>query len=378
MQKIEMVDLTGQYRNIEAEIDAAIKKVIESAAFINGPEVGAFRGSLEGYLGAAHAVTCGNGTDALQIAMMALDLKPGDEVITTPFTFVATVEAIALLSLTPVFADACPRCFNIDASGIEDKITERTRAILPVHLFGQCANMDRIMDIAGRRGLWVIEDAAQALGSRYTFENGETKMAATMGHIGCTSFFPSKNLGCFGDGGAMITGDPELAEKMRSITFHGSAVKYYHDRVGVNSRLDTLQAAILNIKIRHLDNYNRARAEAAAFYDDALKGVGDLLLPKRMKQSSHIYNTYTLRTSASRRDGIREFLKGRGVPTMVYYPVPMHLQKAYTAYGYREGDFPVAEELSRTVFSIPMHTELDREQLEYTCNCLREYFTINR
>lgn len=377
MQKIEMVDLPGQYRKIEAEIDAVVKKVITSAAFINGPEVAAFRRSLESYLGAAHAVTCGNGTDALQIAMMALDLQPGDEVITTPFTFVATVEAIALLGLVPVFVDACPRCFNIDTSKIEGAITKKTRVIMPVHLFGQCANMDRIMEIAGKHGLWVIEDAAQALGSRYTFENGETRMAATIGHIGCTSFFPSKNLGCFGDGGAMITGDERLAGRMRSITFHGSDIKYYHDRIGVNSRLDTLQAAILGVKIRYLDRYNSSRAEAAAYYDSALEGVNGLVLPGRMKQSSHIYNTYTLRTEASRRDGIREFLKQRGVPTMVYYPVPMHLQKAYTGYGYRKGDFPVAEELSQTVFSIPMHTELDRDQLEYISNSVRDYFTSN-
>ena len=374
MKQIEMVDLPGQYRKIRQEVDAAINKVIESGAFINGPEVAAFQRNLEAFLDINHAVTCGNGTDALQIALMALDLKPGDEVITTPFTFIATVEAIALLGLKPVFADVCPRCFNIDASGIEQVITRRTKVILPVHLYGQCANMDAIMEIAGSRKLWVIEDAAQALGSEYTFANGLVKKAGAIGHIGCTSFFPSKNLGCFGDGGAMFTGDKGLAEKLRSITLHGSKIKYYHDMIGVNSRLDTLQAAILDVKLKYLGEYNRARAEAAGYYDRALSGIDRLILPKRMSRSTHIFHTYTLKMAGTDRDGLREFLKERNIPTMIYYPVPMHLQKGYSKYGYRKGDFPVSEELCASVLSIPMHTELRHDQLEYICNSVHDYF----
>ncbi len=374
MKQIKMVDLPGQYRKIRQEVDAAINKVIESGAFINGPEVTAFQRNLEYFLDINHAITCGNGTDALQIALMALDPEPGDEVITTPFTFIATVEAIALLGLKPVFADVCPRCFNIDASGIEQVITSRTKVILPVHLYGQCANMDAIMEIAGNRNLRVIEDAAQALGSEYTFTNGMVKKAGAIGHIGCTSFFPSKNLGCFGDGGAMFTGDPELAEKLRSITLHGSRVKYYHDMIGVNSRLDTLQAAILDVKLKYLEKYNRARAEAAGYYDRALSGIDRLILPKRMSRSTHIFHTYTLKMAGADRDGLREFLKKRNIPTMIYYPVPMHLQKGYSKYGYRKGDFPVSEELCASVLSIPMHTELRDDQLEYICSSVHDYF----
>ncbi len=374
MKQIKMVDLHGQHRKIRHEIDAAINKVIESGAFINGPEVAAFQRNLETFMDINHAVTCGNGTDALQIALMALDLKPGDEVITTPFTFVATVEAIALLGLKPVFTDVCPRCFNIDVSGIEQVITRRTKAILPVHLYGQCANMDAIMEIAGSRKLWVIEDAAQALGSEYTFTNGLVKKAGAIGHIGCTSFFPSKNLGCFGDGGAMFTGDQELAGKLRSITLHGSKIKYYHDMIGVNSRLDTLQAAILDVKLKYLGEYNRSRSEAAGYYDRALSGTDRLILPKRMSRSTHIFNTYTLKMAGADRDGLREFLKKQNIPTMIYYPVPMHLQKGYSKYGYRKGDFPVSEELCASVLSIPMHTELRDDQLQYICDSVLDYF----
>lgn len=369
-----MVDLQGQYRKIQGEIDAAIKSVIDSAAFINGPEVAVFQKNLESYLNVKHAITCGNGTDALQIALMALDVKPGDEVITTPFTFIATVEAIALLGLKPVFADACPRCFNISAEAIEQAITGKTKVILPVHLYGQCSNMDAIMEIANNYKLWVIEDAAQALGSEYTFKNGLVKKAGTMGHIGCSSFFPSKNLGCFGDGGVMFTNDGGLAEKLRSITLHGSKVKYYHDTIGVNSRLDTLQAAILDVKLKYLEEYNLARNKAAEYYDRALGDIEQLILPKRMKQSTHTFHTYTLRTSANQRDPLRGFLQSRNIPTMVYYPVPMHLQKAYSDYGYKEGDFPVSEELCRSVLSVPMHTELEEDQLKYICDAILEFF----
>jgi UDP-2-acetamido-2-deoxy-ribo-hexuluronate aminotransferase len=374
MKQIKMVDLPGQYRKIRQEVDAAINKVIESGAFINGPEVATFCRNLESFLDINHAVTCGNGTDALQIALMALDLKPGDEVITTPFTFIATVEAIALLGLKPVFADVSPRSFNIDSSGIEQVINRRTKVILPVHLYGQCANMDTIMEIAGRRNLRVIEDAAQALGSEYTFTNGMVKKAGAIGHIGCTSFFPSKNLGCFGDGGAMFTGDQELAEKLRAITLHGSKIKYYHDMIGVNSRLDTLQAAILDVKLKYLEKYNRARAEAAGYYDRALSDIDRLILPKRTSRSTHIFHAYTLKMAGADRDGLREFLKKRGIPTMIYYPVPMHLQKGYSKYGYRKGDFPVSEELCASVLSIPMHTELGNDQLEYICSSVHDFF----
>jgi UDP-2-acetamido-2-deoxy-ribo-hexuluronate aminotransferase len=374
MEKIEMVNLPGQYKKIRNEIENAINSVISSAAFINGPAVASFQRNLESFMNVNHAITCGNGTDALQVALMALELEPGDEVITTPFTFIATVEAIALLGLKPVFVDACPRCFNIDTSAIEKAITAKTRVILPVHLFGQCANMDNVMEIAGRHDLYVIEDAAQALGSEYTFGNKLARKAGTIGHIGCTSFFPSKNLGGFGDGGAMFTNVPELAEKMHSICHHGSKVKYHHDRIGVNSRLDTLQAAILDVKLRYLDEYNRARIKAADYYDMSLGRIEQVDTPVRMKDSTHIFNTYTLKTNPADRDRLRTFLKARGIPTMVYYPVPMHLQKAYSGYGYKKGDFPVSEELTTAVLSLPMHTELQHEQLEHICNSIREFF----
>ncbi len=374
MEKIQMVDLTGQYNKIRSEIDAAISNVITSAAFINGPEVKAFGKNLETYLNVSHAITCGNGTDALQIALMSLNLKEGDEIITTPFTFIATAEAIALLGLKPVFADISPCCFNIDPAEIEKQITKKTKAILPVHLFGQCANMDAITDIADRHNLYVIEDAAQAMGSEYTFSDGLVKKACAMGHIGCTSFYPSKNLGCFGDGGAMLTSIPELAEKMQSIAQHGSAVKYYHERIGVNSRLDALQAAILNVKLKYLDRYNQSRVKAAGYYDKELEGIEQLTVPKRMKQSTHIFHAYTLKTTAQDRDPLCKFLKKRGIPTMIYYPVPLHLQKGYSKYGYKKGDFPVSEALTGSVLSLPMHTELSNEQLQYICNAVREYF----
>ncbi len=377
MEKIVMVDLPGQYRKIKREIDSAMNKVIETGAFINGPEVKSFRENLRSYLNTAHAITCANGTDALQIALMALDLKKGDEIITTPFTFIATVEAIALLGLKPVFADACPRCFNIDAKAVEKVVTPKTKVILPVHLYGQCANMDAIMEIANRHHLYVVEDAAQSLGSEYTFDNGLVKKAGNIGHIGCTSFFPSKNLGCFGDGGALVTNNPDLAEKMQAITHHGSRVKYYHDMVGVNSRLDTLQAAILDVKLRYLDRFNQARIEAADYYDEALSGIDGLILPKRMSQSTHIFHTYTIKTAARNRDRLKDYLAGRGIPTMIYYPLPMHLQKGYSGYGYREGDFPVAEELCSTVLSLPMHTELKTDQLGHICTAVHDFFKNN-
>lgn len=373
-----MVDLQGQYRKISGEIDNAIRSVLESAAFINGPEVASFRHNLELYLRAGNAVTCGNGTDAIQIALMSLELEPGDEVITTPFTFIATVEAIALLRLKPVFADACPRCFNINPSSVSKAVTSRTRVIMPVHLYGQCANMDAIMEIAQRHELYVVEDAAQALGSEYTFENGLVKKAGTIGHIGCTSFFPSKNLGCFGDGGAIFTNIPELAEKMLSICHHGSRVKYFHERIGINSRLDTLQAAILDVKLKYLDSYNKARSEAAGYYDKALAGIEGLTIPERMPNSTHIFHAYTLKTDPSDRDRLKDHLKSQGIPTMVYYPLPMHLQEGFLGFGYKKGDFPVAERLCESVLSLPMHTELTHKQLDHICNSVISYFKAKK
>jgi UDP-2-acetamido-2-deoxy-ribo-hexuluronate aminotransferase len=374
MEKIQMVDLKGQYLKIKDEIDSALAGVIDSTSFINGPAVADLERNLKSFLDVDHVIACGNGTDALQIALMAFGLEPGDEIITTPFTFVATVEAIALLGLKPVFADVHPEYFNIDAAAIEKAITPKTRVILPVHLYGQCADMDAITGIARRHNLVVIEDAAQALGSEYTFIDGRVMKAGTMGHAGCTSFFPSKNLGCFGDGGAIFSGDLETAENMRCIALHGSRVKYYHDMIGINSRLDTIQAAVLNVKLRYLESWNKARAAAAGYYNEALKDIDRLELPRRMKQSTHIFHCYTLKTDPADRDGLRDFLQARQIPTMLYYPVPMHLQKAYTHYGYREGDFPVSEKLCRSVLSLPMHTELQENQLDYICSTIREYY----
>ena len=367
MEKIQMVDLHHQYLAIKEEIDTAIQEVINSTAFIRGPQVALFEQELASYLNVKHVVACGNGTDALQIALMALELKPGDEVITPSFTFIATVEVIALLGLTPVFAEVDPRTYNIDPESIKKKITSRTRAIIPVHLFGQPANMDAIMDIAKQHHLYVVEDACQATGATYVSSNGTTYKAGTTGHIGCTSFFPSKNLGCFGDGGALFTNDDQLAEKIRMIANHGMKVRYYHDTIGVNSRLDTLQAAILRVKLKYLDHYNKKRQQAAAFYDQQLSAINGIRIPIRMPAARHIYHQYTLVVEKPDRDALRKHLEAKGIPSMIYYPVPIHLQKAYTCYGYKEGDLPITEWLSKHVLSLPMHTELDNEQLEYIC-----------
>lgn len=373
MRKIHMVDLHTQYEKIKPAIDKAIQEVIDSTAFINGPAVKDFQHDLEQYLGVKHVIPCGNGTDALQIAMMALGLKPGDEVITADFTFVATVEVIALLGLTPVLVDVDPNTFNIDPAAIEKAITPRTRAIVPVHLFGQCADMDAIMDIARRHNLYVIEDACQAIGADFHSEEGWTRKAGTIGHIGCTSFFPSKNLGCYGDGGAIFTNDDGLARMIRGIANHGMFVRYYHDYVGVNSRLDSIQAAILRVKLPHLDDYAAARNHAAAFYDKAFKNHPGLKIPARFPKSSHVFHQYTLVGQGIDRDGLIRFLAEKDIPAMVYYPVPLHLQKAYRTDRYAEGDFPVTERLSKNVFSLPMHTELDVEQLEYITRHVLEF-----
>ncbi len=360
-----MVDLKGQYVKIKNEIDAAIQGVIESTAFINGPEVKSFQNELEAYLKVKHVVPCANGTDALQMAMMALDLQPGDEVITSSFTFVASAEVIALLKLKPVVVDVDPDTFNVDPESIRKAITPKTKAIVPVHLFGQCADMETILAIAREHKLHVIEDTCQAIGADFTFSDGRKAKAGTMGDMAAMSFFPSKNLGCYGDGGAIFTNNDELAEKLRMIANHGMKVRYYHDSIGVNSRLDSMQAAVLRIKLRHLDEYNNARRAAADFYDKAFAGVAQLKTPVRAPFTTHAFHQYTLVTDGIDRNALQEHLLSHGVPAMIYYPVPLHLQKAYIDPRYQEGDFPVTEDLCRRVISLPMHSELDEEQLEF-------------
>ena len=362
-----MVDLQSQYTHIKAEIDAGIQEVIDSAAFIKGPKVKAFQEHLEVYTGAKHVIPVGNGTDALQIALMGLGLKPGDEVITPTFTFIATAEVVALLGLTPVVVDVNWETMNMDVEAVRRAITPRTKAIVPVHLFGQCADMEALMALAEEHQLYVVEDACQAIGARYTFSNGETKQAGTIGHIGCTSFFPSKNLGCYGDGGAIFTNDDTLADRMQAIANHGCHVRYHHDEVGVNSRLDSIQAAILDAKLPHLDAYTAARQRAAAYYDKAFANNEKLLIPGREPHSTHVFHQYTLRVVGVDRDQLREGLAERGIPAMIYYPVPLHQQKAYLDPRYKDGDFPVAERLAACVLSLPMHTELDEEQLAPVC-----------
>lgn len=369
-----MVDLKSQYEKIQAEIDSAVLDVVRSTQYINGAEVKHFQSDFEAFMGIKHVVPCANGTDALQVAMMALGLKPGDEVITTSFTFVATVEVIALLGLTPVLVDVFPDTFNIDPEAVKRAITPKTRAIVPVHLFGQCAHMEPLIDIAAEHGLFIIEDNAQAIGADYIFADGTRKKAGTMGHIGCTSFFPSKNLGCYGDGGAIFTNDDELAHKMRVIVNHGMEVRYYHDAVGINSRLDSIQAAILRVKLRYLDAYAKARQDAADSYDRAFSGNPGLTIPARSPFSTHVFHQYTLKTSGIDRFELQAFLQSREVPAMVYYPVAMHMQKAYIDPRYKEGDFPVTEDLCKRVISLPMHTELDDQQIEYITYCVNDFF----
>jgi UDP-2-acetamido-2-deoxy-ribo-hexuluronate aminotransferase len=373
MKEIRMVDLRGQYKRIKAEVDEAMQQVIDSTAFINGPEVTAFQSNLEKYLGVKHVIPCGNGTDALQVSMMALGLKPGDEVITASFTFIATAEVIALLHLTPVLVDADPGTFNIDPAAIRKAITPRTKAIVPVHLFGQCADMEAITDIAGEYDLYIIEDACQAIGADYIYGDGHKMKAGTMGDTGCMSFFPSKNLGAYGDGGAIFTNDGELAGKMRAIVNHGMVTRYYHDIIGVNSRLDSLQAAILNVKLRHLDDFASRRRQVAAYYDRVFGGSPKLKIPVRSDRSTHVFHQYTLVTADTDRDGLVNYLHSKHIPAMIYYPVPLHLQKAYRDERYSQGDFPVTEMLCRSVLSLPMHTELDEEQMAYITTAVLEY-----
>ena len=373
MKKINMVDLHGQYQRIKTEVDSAIQKVIDSAAYVKGPEVKTFESELASYLGVNHAIACANGTDALQISLMALGLKPGDEVITPNFTFISTVEVSVLLGLKPVIADVEPDTFNIDIASVEKALSPKTRAIIPVHLFGQCANMDEIMRIAKANNLIVIEDVAQALSADFTGKSGVTVKAGTMGQIGCTSFFPSKNLGCFGDGGAMFTNDKALADELAAITHHGMRRRYYYDTTGVNSRLDTLQAAILSVKLKYLDEYSRARSKAADWYDRALGGTRGISIPVRSPFSTHVFHQYTIRLEGIDREALQKHLELKGIPAMIYYPFPVHLQQAFKYLGYREGDFPVSEKLCKSVLSLPMHTELDEEQVNYIAGSIVEF-----
>jgi dTDP-4-amino-4,6-dideoxygalactose transaminase len=377
MKNIQMVDLVGQYQKIKSEVDGAMQEVVDSAYFVGGPAIKNFQSNLANYLGVKHVIACGNGTDALTIAMMALDLKPGDEVITANFTFIATAEAIALLHLTPVVVDVDPDTFNIDLEAVEKAITPKTKAIVPVHLFGQCADMEPLMALAEKHGLYVIEDTAQAIGADYHFSNGTKKKAGTMGEIGCTSFFPSKNLGCFGDGGALFTNDDNLAAMITKVVNHGMEKRYYHDMIGVNSRLDTLQAAVLNVKLQYLDEYNAARRKAADYYDNAFKNTAGIAPPKRADNSSHVFHQYTLKLADNiDHFEMQEFLKNEGVPAMIYYPVPLHMQEAYIDPRYSSGDFPVTEKLCKSVLSLPMHTEHTEETLKYITDKVNEFIQI--
>lgn len=364
MRKIQMVDLATQYQHMKDEVDQALQAVIDSCGFINGGPVKDFAKELAAYLQVQHVTPCGNGTDALQIALMALDIQPGDEVITTPFTFVSTAEVIALLQLKPVFVDIQPDTYNIDPAQIESVITDKTKAIIPVHLFGQAADMEPIMAVANKHGISVIEDNAQATGGRYTFPDGKEMMLGSIGDIGCTSFYPTKNLGGYGDGGALSTNSDELAQAIHLIANHGSDRKYYYDAIGVNSRLDTLQAAILRSKLKRLDAYNKNRREAADQYDQLLGTHEAITVPYRAPYAYHVFHQYTIRI-AGKRDALQEYLREHDIPSMIYYPVPLHISKAYAKYGYTEGDFPVSEEMAREVISLPMHSELDQEQIEY-------------
>ena len=374
MKQLQMVDLKTQYQRIKPEIDAAIQGVIDSCQFVKGGEVKTFEAELAQYLGVKHVIGCGNGTDALQVALMALGLKPGDEVITTDFTFIATVEVIALLGLTPVLVDIDEQTFNIDIEAVKRAITPRTKAIVPVHLFGQCANMEPLLQLADKHGLYVVEDTAQGLGAEYRFSSGTVRKAGTMGTIGCTSFFPSKNLGCYGDGGALFTNDDELAEQIRSLTNHGMKVRYHHDMIGVNSRLDTIQAAILRVKLPHLDEYNRARLAAAKKYNAALSDIDGLETPVTAAFTTHIFHQYTLKVKNGQRDALKKHLDEQGIPNMVYYPIPLHRQKAFEPYVTENDSFPVSETICSEVLSLPMHTELDDEQIERITSAVRSFF----
>ena len=374
MKKIQMVDLQGQYEPLKAQIQASFAEVLDSAAFINGPQVQAFQKELETYLQVKHVIPCANGTDALQIAMMGLGLKRGDEVITADFTFAATVEVIALLGLTPVLVDVDKDTFNINIEAIRKAITPKTKAIVPVHLYGRPANMEAIMQIAKEYNLYVIEDNAQAIGADFTWSDGRKQKVGTIGHVGATSFFPSKNLGCYGDGGAIFTNDDELAHILRGIVNHGMYIRYHHDVVGVNSRLDSLQACVLRAKLPHLDSYNQKRREAARLYTEGLQGNPNIITPEIPQgDTSHVFHQYTIRILGGKRDALAENLTKHGVPFGIYYPIPLHKQKAYEDSRYREADFPATNELVQEVISLPMHTELDKEQINFITKLITDF-----
>lgn len=375
MKKIQMVDLINQYQHIKPTVDKGFEEVLNTASFINGPQVNSFAQNLEKYLDVKHVIPCGNGTEALQIALMALNLQPGDEVITADFTFAATVEVISLLKLNSVLVDVDYDTFTISPDAIRKAITPKTKAIIPVHLFGQCANMEEIIHIANEHNLYVIEDNAQAIGSEYTFKNGTRKKSGTMGIIGTTSFFPSKNLGCYGDGGALFTDNDELAHKIRGIVNHGMYKRYYHDEIGVNSRLDSLQAVVLNAKLPLLDSYNEKRRKAADYYDQAFSNHPNLVIPVRMENySTHVFHQYTLKVVNSDRDALQQYLSEREVPAMIYYPVPLRRQKAYDNGNYKDEDFPATNKLINEVISLPMHTELQDDQLKYITETVLSFF----
>ena len=375
MRKIQMVDLKSQYEKIKDTVNASIQEVLDTTTYINGPLVHEFQKNLEQYLDVKHVIPCANGTDALQIAMMGLDLKPGDEVITADFTFAATVEVIALLQLTPVLVDVDLVNMNISIEAIKKAITPKTKAIVPVHLFGRAANMEAIMRIANEHNLYVIEDNAQAIGANCKFSDGTKKKAGTIGHVASTSFFPSKNLGCYGDGGAIFTNDDELAHKIRGIVNHGMYVRYHHDVVGVNSRLDSIQAGVLNAKLPLLDEYGKARQDAARKYSAAFEGHQHIVAPTICDICDcHVFHQYTLRITNGKRDQLMEHLQAKQIPCAIYYPIPLHSQKAYVDSRYKEEDFPVTNQLVKEVISLPMHTELDDEQIEFITNSVLEFF----
>lgn len=371
MNTIRMADLYGQYLKIRTEIDDAIQEVIASSVFIKGGKVDVLEQKLSDYLG-SNVVACGNGTDALQLVFMALGLQPGDEVITSPFTFVATAEVLAFMKLRPVFVDVDPESFNLDASKIEAAITPATKAIVPIHLFGQNADMEAILQIAERHHLFVVEDAAQSLGAEYFFRDGKIKKSGTIGIAGATSFFPSKTLGAYGDGGAVFCSSSELADTIRSLANHGRNGYYQYDKIGINSRLDSLQAAILEVKLRNIEQYIKARQKVALFYDEKFMDIPGLIIPAKARHSSHVYHQYTIRTE--RRDELKSFLAAKGIPAMIYYPKPLHLQEAYRYLGYNPGDLPISESLSETALSLPIHPELDTEQLNYIAASVVEFF----
>jgi dTDP-4-amino-4,6-dideoxygalactose transaminase len=370
-RKLQMVDLAAQYKGIKEEVEAGLAQVLESCAFINGPAVQSFKADLGAYLGAKHVIPCGNGTDALQLALMALELQPGDEVIVPSFTYVATTEVIALLRLKPNFIEVDPGTFNMNPELIEQSITPRTKAIMPVHLFGQSADMEAIMNIANKHNLYVVEDNAQAIGADFTFSNGKKQRTGTIGHIGCTSFYPSKNLGAYGDAGAIMTNDDELGPKIQMMANHGQTKRYYHDMIGVNSRLDSFQAVVLGAKLKRLDEYNSSRSTAADIYDRLLSNLSEVATPVRASNSTHVFHQYTLR--AQKRDELAAFLVEKGIPNMIYYPVPVHRQKAYSDW-YNGEDLTITDRLCDEVISLPMHSELTEDDQIYVVNVIKEFY----